>query len=73
MRKPQVAWKSSDETYLIANYYVAGPQQVSEALGRGIRSVMARANELRKAGRLTGSSYRGRPLKASPSPERSAT
>jgi hypothetical protein len=45
-------WTTGDEKYLIENYESAGPELVSLALERTILTVMGRACELRKAGRL---------------------
>lgn len=45
-------WTTADEKYLIENYVTAGPEQCSLALERTIQTVMHRASELRKAGRM---------------------
>lgn len=50
--KQKAPWTTSDEKYLIENYTVIGPEQVSLALERTIQTVMTRAYELRKAGRM---------------------
>lgn len=50
--KQRTPWTTTDEKYLIANYVSAGPEQVSLALERTVHTVMARACELRKAGRM---------------------
>jgi hypothetical protein len=50
--KQGTPWTTTDEKYLIENYETAGPEQVSLALERTINTVMGRACELRKAGRL---------------------
>ncbi len=44
------AWKLSEQNYLIERYELDGPEQVSFALGRTIKTVMERACELRKQG-----------------------
>jgi hypothetical protein len=49
-------WTTFDEKFLIENYETSGPEQVSFALERTIQTVMARAYELRKAGRMSRSS-----------------
>lgn len=50
--KQKTPWTTSDEKYLIENYEAAGPEQVSLALERTIHTVMTRAYELRKVGRM---------------------
>ena len=45
-------WITTDEKYLIENYAIDGPEQTSLALGRTIHTVMTRAYELRKMGRM---------------------
>jgi hypothetical protein len=50
--KQKTPWTTSDEKYLIENYEKDGPEQVSLALERTIHTVMGRACELRKAGRM---------------------
>lgn len=59
-------WTTSDEKYLVENYEKFGPEQVSLELGRTIHTVMTRAYELRKSGRMpkpTGKRYHKRELK----------
>ena len=51
--KRYTAWTTGDEKFLIENYAAIGPEQVSLALERTIHTVMLRACELRKAGRMT--------------------
>lgn len=51
--KQGTPWTTTDEKYLIENYEAIGPEQVSLALERTIHTVMGRACELRKLGRLT--------------------
>lgn len=51
--KQRAAWTTADEKYLIENYEADGPEQVSLALERTIHTVMTRAYELRKVGRMT--------------------
>lgn len=46
-------WTTTDEKYLIENYEILGPEQVSLAMERTIHTVMTRAYELRKAGRMS--------------------
>jgi len=43
-------WTVQDQKYLIENYALLGPEQVSFALERTIHTVQSRAYELRKAG-----------------------
>lgn len=43
-------WMTSEEKFLIENYASLGPEQVSFALERTIKTVMNRAAELRKKG-----------------------
>jgi hypothetical protein len=50
--KQGTPWTTADEKYLIENYATDGPEQVSLALERTIHTVMTRAYELRKAGRM---------------------
>jgi len=50
--KQGAPWTTTDETYLIAHYYVDGPEKVSLALERTILTVMERACQLRKDGRM---------------------
>lgn len=50
--KHQAQWTTGDEKFLIENYYVIGPEQISFALERTIKSVMQRAFELRQKGEL---------------------
>jgi hypothetical protein len=50
--KQGMPWTTTDEKYLIENYYTDGPEQVSLSLERTIHTIMTRAYELRKAGRM---------------------
>lgn len=50
--KQRTPWTTADEKYLIENYKAVAPEQVSLALERTIHTVMVRACELRKAGRM---------------------
>lgn len=43
-------WKITEQNYLVQNYDVLGPEQVSLALERTPHTVMAKAWELRKKG-----------------------
>ena len=48
--KQKEPWTTTDQQYLIENYEMMGPEQVSLALERTIHTVMTRAYELRKKG-----------------------
>lgn len=48
--KQQTPWTVEDQNYLIENYVLLGPEQISFALERTIHTVMQRACELRKIG-----------------------
>ncbi len=50
--KHKTPWTNKDEQYLIENYVIDGPDAVSLALGRTIKTVMGRACDLRKAGKM---------------------
>lgn len=50
--KQRTPWTTTDEKYLIEHYETEGPEQVSLALERTIHTVMGRACDLRKAGRM---------------------
>lgn len=50
--KQGTPWTTTDEKYLIEHYHSDGPEQVSLSLERTIHTVMTRAYELRKAGRM---------------------
>jgi hypothetical protein len=43
-------WTTSEQAYLVAQYEIIGPEQMSLALERTIHTVMTRAYELRKKG-----------------------
>lgn len=43
---------TTDEKFLIENYAKIGPEQVSFALERTIHTIMTRAYQLRKSGRM---------------------
>lgn len=45
-------WLVSDEKFLIDNYELLGPEQISFELGRTIHVVMTRAYQLRKSGQM---------------------
>lgn len=45
-------WLAKDEQYLIENYDVIGPEEVSFTLGRTIQTVMTYAFKLRRAGKM---------------------
>lgn len=45
-------WLVTDEKYLIEHYEKVGPEEVSFSLGRTIHTVMTRAYEPRKKGRM---------------------
>ena len=53
-RKP---WLQSDQRFLIDNYDVIGPEQVSLAIERTIKTVMNRAYELRRLGLMPDRKY----------------
>ncbi len=69
--KQKTPWTTSDEKYLVENYTVIGPEQVSLALERTIQTVMTRAYELRKAGRMVKPTKRAhsRRIRSASSPE----
>lgn len=46
------AWSNSDEKYLIENYEISGPEMTAAALGRTVGTVMTRAYELRRDGKM---------------------
>jgi hypothetical protein len=48
--RQKLPWTTSEERYLIENYVLLGPEEVSLALERTIQTVMQRACELRKRG-----------------------
>lgn len=48
--KQGTAWTTFDQQYLIDNYVDLGPETVSFALERTIRTIMTRAWDLRKKG-----------------------
>lgn len=48
--KQNQPWTTTDQSYLIKNYELDGPEAVSLALERTIHTVMQRASELRKQG-----------------------
>ena len=50
--KHKKPWTNKDEQYLIENYETQGPEAVSLALERTIKTVMTRANVLRNAGKM---------------------
>jgi len=50
--KQKTPWTTTDQKYLIENYYLLGPEQVSFELERTIHTVMQRASELRQKGLL---------------------
>lgn len=50
--KQRTPWTTTDEKYLIEHYATLGPEHVSMTLERTIKTVMTRAYELRKAGRM---------------------
>jgi len=50
--KNKQPWMAADQKFLIDNYYLMGPEQVSFALGRTIHTIMTRAYKLRKSGSL---------------------
>jgi hypothetical protein len=50
--KQKLPWTNQDEKYLIENYESDGPEAISFALERTIHTVMTRAYELRKKGRM---------------------
>lgn len=50
--KQKTPWTTTDETFLIENYAALGPEEVSLALERTVNTVMNRACDLRKAGRM---------------------
>ena len=50
--REKTPWTTSDEKFLIENYAKIGPEQVSFALERTIHTIMTRAYELRKSGRM---------------------
>ncbi|MFW8589869.1 hypothetical protein ACOI22_03605 [Glaciecola sp. 2405UD65-10] len=51
-------WTNYDQNYLADNYYIDGPECVSLALERTIRSIMVKANELRKIGLMSAPTKR---------------
>jgi hypothetical protein len=48
--KQSQPWTTADQNYLIKNYELIGPEEVSLALERTIHTIMQRASELRKKG-----------------------
>ncbi len=50
--KQKTHWTVADQKYLIENYELFGPEQISLALERTIHTVMTRAYELRKQGAM---------------------
>jgi len=50
--KQKMPWTTADEKFLVDNYEAMGPEQVSLALERTIHTVMTRAYQLRKSGRM---------------------
>ena len=48
--KQHQPWTTTDQKYLIDNYELDGPEQVSLALERTIHTIMQRACELRRKG-----------------------
>ena len=48
--KHKTPWLAADQKYLIDNYEIMGPDQLSFALERTIHTVMSRAYELRRDG-----------------------
>jgi hypothetical protein len=50
--KQGTPWTTTEEKYLIERYHLDGPESVSLSLERTIHTVMTRAYELRKAGRM---------------------
>jgi len=50
--KQGTPWTTSDQKYLIENYEMEGPEQISLALERTIHTVMTRACKLRKSGQM---------------------
>ena len=51
-------WSQEDTQYLVDYYYSDGPDAVSFALGRTIQTVMQKATDLRKQGRLNAPAVR---------------
>jgi hypothetical protein len=49
----KLPWTVQDQKYLIENYDLLGPEQISLALERTINTVMRRACNLRKQGLMT--------------------
>lgn len=45
-------WKTGEEKYLIENYTRRGPKHVAAHLNRLVKSVMGRAQKLRREGRM---------------------
>lgn len=50
--KQGLPWTTLDEKHLIEFYEKLGPEQISFELGRTIHTVMTKAYNLRKAGRM---------------------
>jgi len=50
--KHDMPWLTTDETYLINNYYKDGAEAIALALGRTTATVADKAYRLRKSGRL---------------------
>ena len=46
-------WTTTDQKYLIDNYELLGPEEVSLGLERTIHTVMTRAYQLRKSGLMS--------------------
>ena len=51
-------WTTADERYLIENYEAHGPEFVSLALERTIKTVMQRATELRRKKQMPKPSHK---------------
>lgn len=51
--KQKTPWTNKDQKYLIDNYALIGPEQISFELERTIHMVMQRACQLRKQGLMT--------------------
>ena len=48
--KQKEPWTTQEQKFLIDNYELLGPEQISLELGRTINTVMRRASDLRKKG-----------------------
>lgn len=51
-------WTNTDQRYLIDHYDRQGPEEISLALGRTIKTVQAKACALRKKGLMPPSRYK---------------